>query len=126
MGMEADPLLLAGRGEPPLARLCIGAVVGADVELLGAALAGQRDRLGDRVAAAQEEPPRRSEASRSASASSMKATRFGAANRDPSRTSSKTNSGSVRSAAAAAASAGLSSTRRSRLKRITAVFICLP
>ena len=52
----------------------------------------------------------------------MKATRFGAAKREPSSRSSKTKSGTVRSARAAAASAGLSWTRRSRLKRMTAVF----
>ena len=48
----------------------------------------------------------------------MKATRFGAAKREPEQRSSRTNSGTVRSARAAAASAGLSWTRRSRLKRI--------
>src|SRR4051812_39009767 len=55
----------------------------------------------------------------------MNATRFGAANREPSSRSSKTKSGTVRSAFAAAASAGLSWTRRSRLKRTSAVSICI-
>ena len=52
----------------------------------------------------------------------MKATRFGAAKREPSRASSRTKSGTVRSARAAAERAGWSWTRRSRLKRTSAVF----
>src|ERR1700709_2953600 len=52
----------------------------------------------------------------------MKAPRFGAARREPSRVSSKTKSGTVRSARAAAVNAGLSCTRRSRLKSTSAVF----
>ena len=124
MATELDPLPRAGGGQALLARAGEGAPVGADVQLARAALARQRERLLDHLAAAQEEPaadPAQGP-SRSTSASRMKATRLGAANREPSKASSTTNSGTVRSARAAAQRAGLSWTRRSRLKSTTAVF----
>ena len=54
MGAEGDPLLLAGAAQALLAPPRVGAPVGADVELVGAALARQRqglwrpDRRGER------------------------------------------------------------------------------
>ncbi len=57
MGAEGDSLLLAGTAQALLAALRVGAPVGADVERRRVALAGQGQRLGDRIAAANVEPP---------------------------------------------------------------------